>query len=72
MNITVKVKTRSSKPHIENFGNNRYLAYLSSEPENNKANVELISMLSRYFGVPPAHVKIKFGFSSDEKLVEID
>lgn len=71
MNITVKVKTRSPKPRIESFGGNRYLAYVSAEPENNEANLELVKMLSKYFGVPPANVRIKFGKSGDEKLVEI-
>jgi len=71
MLINVKVKTNSSKQSIENFGDGRYLIYLKSEPENNKANIELINFLSKHFGVPPKSIKIKFGQSSDKKLVEI-
>jgi len=71
MNIKVKVKTKHSKQEVVRFGDNRFLIYLQSEPENNKANIELIGLLSKYFGVPPARIKIKFGFSSDEKLIEI-
>jgi uncharacterized protein (TIGR00251 family) len=71
MLINVKVKTNSSKQAIENFGDNRYLIYLKSAPENNKANVELINFLSKEFGVPPKSIKIKFGQSSDNKLIEI-
>lgn len=71
MNINIRVKTGHSKQEIVKFGDNRYLVYVTSEPENNKANLELIGMLSKYFGVPPARVKIKFGLSGSDKLVEI-
>ena len=69
--INVKVKTNSSKQEVENFGGGRYLVYLKSAPENNKANEELIKILSKELGVPPQSIKIKFGQTSDKKLVEI-
>jgi uncharacterized protein YggU (UPF0235/DUF167 family) len=72
MNINVRVKTRHSKQEIVKFGDNRYLVYVTSEPENNEANIELIGMLSKYFGVTPKSIKIKFGLSSSDKLVEIE
>ena len=71
MIINVKVKPNSSKQSIENFGDRRYLIYLKSAPENDKANIELINFLSKEFGVPPKSIKIKFGQNSDKKLVEI-
>ncbi len=71
MLINIKVKTNSSKQKIENFGGGRYLIYLKSEPENNKANIELINFLSKEFGVSPKSIKIKFGQTSDKKLIEI-
>jgi len=37
-----------NKKCFRGFGNNCYLIYLKSEPENNKANIELINMLSKY------------------------
>ena len=48
MIVTIKVKTRSSEQKVVRFGNNRFLIYLKSEPENNKANIEMINLLSRY------------------------
>jgi len=42
---------------------------LKSVPENNKANVELLKVLKKYFGFP---VKIKSGFTSRNKVVEVD
>jgi uncharacterized protein len=71
MIIHVKVKPNSSKQEIESFGDGRYLVYLKSPPENDKANVELIKLLSKELGVPPNKFKIKFGRTSDKKMIEI-
>lgn len=71
MIINVKVKPNSSKKELENFGNNRYLAYLKEPPENDRANLELISLLSKELGVPPKSIKIKFGRTSKDKIIEI-
>jgi len=71
MIIHVKVKTNSSKREIVNFGDGRYLVYLKSVPENNKANIELISLLSKELGVPPKSININFGKTSNDKIIEI-
>jgi uncharacterized protein (TIGR00251 family) len=71
MIINVKVKPNSSKREIESFGNNRYLVYVTSPPENDRANIELINILSKELGVPPSSLHIKFGRTSDEKIIEI-
>jgi uncharacterized protein len=71
MILHVKVKPNSSKQSVENFGNGRYLIYLKSPPENNKANIELINLLSKELGVPPKSININFGKTSNEKMIEI-
>ena len=71
MIIHIKVKPNSSFQKIENFGNNRYLVYLKSAPEDNKANIELLNLLSKEFGVPAGNIEISWGRTSNEKLVEI-
>ena len=71
MIIRVKVKPNSSKQSIENFGNRRYLVYLKSPPENNRANAELINLLSKELEVAPKSFHIKFGRTSNEKFIEI-
>lgn len=71
MIINVRVKTRHSEQKIESFGNNLYLIYLKSEPENNKANIEMINLLSKYFGIPYKNIKIKSGLTSSEKILEV-
>lgn len=71
MIIYVKVKPNSSKQEIESFGGERYLVYLKSSPENDKANIELINLLSKEMGVPPKSFTIKFGRTSDKKIIGI-
>lgn len=71
MIIHVNVKANSAKPHVETFGDGRYLVYVKSVPENNEANVEMIKLLSKELGVPPQSIQIKFGKTSHKKLVEI-
>ncbi len=71
MIVHIKVKPNSSKQEIISFGDFRYLVYLKSPPEDNKANIELLNLMSKQLGVPPTKMKISFGKSSDEKTIEI-
>jgi uncharacterized protein len=69
--INVRVKANHSEQKIESFGDLRYLVYLKSEPENNKANIELINLLSHYFKIPAKNIKIKSGLTSRDKIIEL-
>jgi uncharacterized protein (TIGR00251 family) len=71
MIINVKVKPNSSEQKIENFGEGKYFIYLKSIPKNNKANIELINLLSKEFKVPVDKIKIKAGKTSKKKIIEI-
>ncbi len=46
-----------------------YNVYLKSAPIDNKANTELVKLLKKYFDKP---VKIKSGFTSRNKIVEVE
>lgn len=46
-------------------------AYLKSPPIDGKANEELLYLLSRYFNVRRADIKIKSGKSARRKLIQI-
>ncbi len=69
--IYVKVKPNSSQQKIVNFGEFRYLVYVKSPPENDKANIEMMNLLSKHLGVPPKSLHITFGRTSDNKILEI-
>ena len=65
--IKVKVKPSSGKQSIEKK-EGFYLINVKSKPENNKANIEMIKLLDRYF---KKSVKIKSGLTSRNKVIEI-
>ena len=69
--IQVRVKTGSGKQEIESFGDNRYLVYLVSQPENNEANIELIKLMAKHLGIPSTKLRIISGATNNDKVVEI-
>jgi len=68
MKIKIKVKPNSREQKIVKKADS-YLVYLKSRPENNRANIELVKLLKKYFDRP---VKIKSGLSSRKKVVEVE
>jgi len=49
-----------------------YLVYLKQQQENNRANIELINLLAKYFTTPPARIKIKVGLNNNKKIIQIE
>lgn len=70
MRIEVVVKTGSSRNDIS-IENNVYTVRLRSKPIENSANIELVNLLSKYFGIPKTSITILKGLKSRFKLVEI-
>jgi uncharacterized protein (TIGR00251 family) len=70
MIVSVKVKPNSKQPRVEAAGDG-LTVFLKSPPVEGKANDELIERLAGHYGVPKSRVRIKSGFSSRTKLVEI-
>ena len=68
MIIKIRVKPNSSKQGVIK-GNSGYIVHLKSRPENNKANLEIVKLLKRYFG---KQVQIKSGLTSRNKTVEVE
>ncbi|NMB66610.1 DUF167 domain-containing protein [Candidatus Woesearchaeota archaeon] len=72
MRINIKVKADCSFESIEEISSNNYKINLKSKPENNKANLELIKILSKYFKVDISKIKIIKGKTSKNKIVDVD
>jgi len=68
MKISVKVNANASKQEIVKLNEGHYRAYLKSPARENKANLELISLLKKYF---KAQVRIVKGFGSKNKIIEL-
>jgi len=68
MRLTIKVKPSSRKQEIIKISDEEYKVYLKSRAEDNKANIELLKMLKKYFGRQARIIK---GARSRNKIVEI-
>ena len=68
MKIKIKVMPNSKRQEVIK-NEEGYRVYLKSAPEKNKANAELVSLLSKNFNKP---VRIKSGFASKNKTIEIE
>ena len=70
MIINVKVKPNSKEKKIVKISDNEYEIDLTEEAEDNKANIELVNLLAKEFGVDFRKIKIK-NPKSRKKIVEI-
>ena len=77
MKIKVKVRPNAGEQKVEKISDELfseegfeglYFVRLKSSAEDGKANLELIKLLNKYFS---KEVKIKSGFTSRNKIVEI-
>ena len=75
MLINVKVivgsKTQSIEKIIDLFGNEIFKIKLHSIPEDNKANIELIDLLSTFFNTAKNNIIIIKGYKAINKIIEI-
>jgi uncharacterized protein (TIGR00251 family) len=72
MHIRIVVTPRAKKSGIIELQNGCLKVKLTSPPIKNRANRELIDLLSRYYRVSKSAIRIIRGVHSREKLVEID
>ncbi len=67
--MQIKLHPNSSKEEIKKISDGNFEVWIKEKAEKNKANMELIKLLKKYF---KKSVKIKSGFSSRNKIVEIN
>lgn len=70
MRISVRVKPKSREEKIEKIDNG-YTVYIKEQPIENRANIALIKLLSKYFNVPKSKINILAGIKSKNKIIEI-
>ena len=68
MRLKIKVQPNSGRQEIQQISKDKYKVFLKKSPENNKANEELIKLLSKHLH---SKVNIIKGFTSKRKLIEI-
>lgn len=70
--VTIKVIPQSSTQKWARHTSGLVLCYLKSAPENNKANDELISLLSKYLKCPRNNIMILSGATGRIKRLKIE
>lgn len=70
VNINVKVKIGSRKECVE-YKDGIYTVYTNSPAKENKANIAIISLLSKHLNIPKRNILIKKGLRSKNKILTI-
>ena len=68
MIIKADVRPNCGREEILKISEDKYKIFLKKPSENNKANLELLILLKKYFG---AEVKIIRGKTSKKKIIEV-
>jgi uncharacterized protein (TIGR00251 family) len=69
MKIKVKIHPASSKEKIKQKDKENYEIWIKEKAEDNKANIALVKMLKKHF---KSEIKIKSGFSSRNKIIDVN
>ncbi len=70
--IRVKVKPNARVCELDELSDGSWVARVKAPPVDGKANIELVTLIARHFGVRKAQVSIKSGASGRLKLVRIE
>lgn len=70
MEIQVKVKPGSRTEDLSQEGDS-FIARIKEPPKEGKANLAVVKLLARHFGVAQSQVKIVSGPRSRNKVIEI-
>ncbi len=71
MRISAKIKTNASVNRAEKTDLG-FVVFVTKSPEKGKANLAVIKILADYFNVPKSYLKIVSGFTSRNKIIEIE
>lgn len=71
MILKIKVKPNSRKQELVKISEAEYVISLKKSAEDNKANIELLKLLKKYFEVRVGDIKIIKGIKSRSKIVGI-
>jgi uncharacterized protein (TIGR00251 family) len=70
--IEIKVNPASGRQQIKLDKNNRLKCWLTSKPEQGKANEELVSLLADRLAIPRQKITILSGHTTRNKRIKID
>ena len=72
MKIIVKVKPGAKQEIVEKRGDREFILWVKAQAKENKANVAVRELLSKYFDVSKSAVTIIHGHKSKNKIISVD
>lgn len=72
MRISVKAKPNSREEKIEKISEEEFVVSVKEPPVQGRANEAIIRALAEYFGVSKFQVRIISGWTSRQKIVEVN
>lgn len=72
MKIFVKAKPNAKEEKVEKIGETDFVVSVKEPPVQGRANAAITRVLADYFGVPRFQVSLSSGFSSRQKVFEIE
>lgn len=72
MKIFVKAKPKAREEEVLKVDENHFIVAVKEPPVDGKANEAIVRVLSEYFKIPKAQVRIISGQKSRQKIIEID
>lgn len=72
MKIFVKAKPKAREDKLEDLGGNTFKISVKEPPEKGRANQAIAKALSEYFKTPFYRISLVSGFSSRDKIFEIE
>lgn len=71
MKILVDVKLKSKSSGVEKIADSHFIVKTVKEAKDNKANVDIINQLAKYFKVPKVNIEIIVGKTNKQKIINI-
>ena len=72
MKIFVKAKPRAHEDLVERVRENNFNVSVTAPPVKGLANQAIVKAIAQYFKIAPSRVRIVAGFTSREKVLEIN
>lgn len=71
MKILVVVKLKSKNSGVEKISDSHFVVKTVKEAKDNKANVDIVNQLAKYFKVPKVNIEIIVGKTNKQKIINI-
>ncbi len=71
MKIFISAKPASREDHVEKIDETHFTVRVTEPPIQGRANRAIIKLLAKYFDTSVSNIKIVSGFTSKQKIIEV-